>query len=57
MSLILGMDYLVFAAWILTILSAIFCVIYGLYYEFIKKPKENVKEENKKQNVKEQEVE
>jgi len=37
MSLILGMDMLVFIAWIGTILAAILCVIYGIYYQFFKK--------------------
>jgi hypothetical protein len=37
MSLILGMDAWVFTAWILTILAAIACVIYGIYYEYLKK--------------------
>jgi predicted outer membrane lipoprotein len=37
MSLILGMDIFVFIAWLGTILAAIFCVLYGIYYEFIKK--------------------
>ena len=37
MSLILGMDTLVFLAWIGTILATILCVIYGLYYQFFKK--------------------
>ena len=43
--MILGMDVWVFTAWILTILAAIFCVIYGIYYEYIKKydKKESVK--------------
>jgi hypothetical membrane protein len=36
-SLILGMGVWVFTAWILTIISAIFCVLYGVYHEFIKK--------------------
>ena len=40
MSLILGMDAWVFAAWILTILAAIACVIYGIYYEYLKKDDE-----------------
>ena len=35
--MILGMDVGVFTAWLLTILAAILCVIYGIYYEFIKK--------------------
>jgi|MudIll2142460700_1097286.scaffolds.fasta_scaffold129232_2 ABC-type dipeptide/oligopeptide/nickel transport system permease subunit len=37
MSLILGMDMLVFIAWIGTILAALLCVIYGIYYQFFKK--------------------
>ena len=37
MALILGMDLFVFIAWIGTILAALFCVLYGIYYEFIKK--------------------
>ncbi len=41
MNLILGMDPFVFIAWIGTILTAIFCVVYGIYYEFIKKSKED----------------
>ena len=41
MTLILGMDPYVFIAWIGTIFAAIFCVIYGIYYEFIKKLKED----------------
>jgi hypothetical protein len=40
LSLILGMDILVFLAWIGTILATILCVIYGLYYQFIKKSSE-----------------
>ena len=36
MALILGMDLFVFIAWIGTILAALFCVLYGIYYEFIK---------------------
>jgi phosphotransferase system glucose/maltose/N-acetylglucosamine-specific IIC component len=38
--MILGMDGGVFAAWILTIIAAIACVIYGIYYEFLKKDEE-----------------
>ena len=45
MSLILGMGIWVFLAWILTILAAIVCVIYGIYHEVIKKT--NDKEESK----------
>jgi len=50
MSLILGMDTGVFTAWILTIFAAVFCVAYGIYYEFLKKPKK--KETNKKKEAK-----
>lgn len=38
--MILGMDIGVFTAWILTILTAIVCVIYGIYYEYLKKNEE-----------------
>ena len=37
MTFILGMDIFVFFAWIGTIFAAIFCVLYGIYHEFIKK--------------------
>jgi len=37
MTFLLGMDLFVFIAWLGTILAALFCVIYGIYYEFIKK--------------------
>ena len=49
MSLILGMGIWVFLAWILTILAAIICVIYGIYHELIKKTsdKEESKEKEK----------
>jgi len=40
MGLILGMDAGVFIAWFLTILTAIVCVLYGIYYNFIKKTNE-----------------
>ena len=40
MGLILGMDAWVFTAWILTILSAVLCVVYGIYHQFIKKTDE-----------------
>ena len=57
MDLILGMDVWVFAAWILTILSAIVCIIYGIYHQFIKKTdkeksptlKQKTKNEKKKE--------
>ncbi|MBN2602765.1 MAG: hypothetical protein JXA91_01375 [Candidatus Thermoplasmatota archaeon] len=48
MSLILGMDGWVFAAWLLTIISAILCVLYGIYHQFIKKSNENEKNAKKK---------
>ena len=48
MSLILGMDIFVFIAWIGTIVAAIFCVIYGIYYEFIKKKLNNENDKSSK---------
>ena len=53
MTFILGMDLFVFIAWLGTILAAIFCVLYGIYYELIKKSniedkKENLSKLNKK---------
>ena len=48
MNLIFGMDVLVFTAWLLTILSAIFCVLYGIYFEIRKKP---LKKQKTKENV------
>ena len=48
MSLILGMDFGVFLAWILTILAAISCVLYGIYNEYLKKPSEK-NNQNKKE--------
>ena len=52
MSLILGMDGWVFTAWILTIISAVLCVIYGVYHQFIKKSNENEPSANKKKSKK-----
>jgi predicted outer membrane lipoprotein len=54
MNLILGMDLGVFLAWIGTLLAAVLCVLYGLYYQFIKKSDEkrrisSIKEQDKKQ--------
>ena len=58
MNLILGMDGGVFLAWIGTLLATVLCIVYGLYYQFIKKTdeqkrllsqkkdEENIKEEN-----------
>lgn len=46
MTFLLGMDLFVFIAWIGTIIAAIFCVLYGIYYEFNKKSKSD--DENNK---------
>lgn len=40
MELILGMDIGVFIAWIGTLLAAVLCVVYGVYFQFIKKSTE-----------------
>jgi hypothetical protein len=53
MNLILGMDMGVFLAWIGTLLATVLCIVYGLYYQFIKKSEkkqhlESSKEEEKK---------
>jgi len=45
--MILGMDIWVFTAWILTILAAILCVLYGIYHEHLKKS-DNEKPSTKK---------
>ena len=45
MSLILGMGIWVFLAWILTILAAILCILYGIYHEFIKKTNDSEEEQ------------
>jgi len=54
MNLILGMDLGVFLAWIGTLLATVLCIVYGLYYQFVKKSEEkqqqkSLKEEEKKQ--------
>ena len=54
MDLILGMDIGVFLAWIGTLLAAVLCIIYGIYYQFIKKKPEpqqsvSIDEKGKKQ--------
>jgi len=54
MDLILGMDLGVFLAWIGTLLATVLCILYGLYYQFIKKSDEkrrisSSKEQDKKQ--------
>ena len=57
MGLILGMDAWVFTAWILTILSAILCVVYGIYHQFIKKTDEEKVSKNKTKTKKKDEEE
>jgi|GEM_PF-4775600 len=52
MDSILGMDIWVFAAWFLTILAAISCVLYGVYYEFLKKPRVGKKKQSNKEEAK-----
>ena len=54
MNLILGMDLGAFLAWIGTLLAAVLCIFYGLYYQLIKKSDEkrrisSSKEQDKKQ--------
>ena len=56
MSLILGMDAWVFTAWILTILAAILCVIYGIYNEFFKKSNEQKSSIKKEKQPKKKEA-
>ena len=56
MSLILGMDAWVFTAWILTILAAILCVIYGIYNEFFKKSNEQKSSIKKEKQAKKKEA-
>ena len=48
MSMILGMDIGVFVAWILSILSAILCVIYGIYHYLKDKSSKKTKPSTKK---------
>ena len=55
MSLILGMDPWVFLAWIGTILATIFCIIYGIYYQFFKKLKEEKSLEREDKNTQKKE--
>jgi len=54
MALILGMDLFVFIAWIGTILTALFCVLYGIYNELIKKDDTNKKSSENKQKSREE---
>ena len=55
-NLIIGLDGSIFAAWILTILAAVLCIVYGIYHEYIKKTedKPEPKESGKKQDMEEQ---
>jgi hypothetical protein len=54
-NMILGMNIGVFTAWILTILTAIACVIYGIYYEYVKKDEEEKTPVKKDKKQKEEE--
>ena len=45
--MILGMDIGVFLAWILTILSAILCVFFGIYLEYFRKSNKRKEEKDK----------
>ncbi len=55
MSLILGMDIYVFIAWIGTIISAILCILYGVYQEFYKKKLKTKKSKDKLKPTKDEE--
>ena len=56
MNLILGMDLGVFLAWIGTLLATILCILYGLYYQFIKKSDEKRRiSSSKEQDTKQEE--
>ena len=55
MNLILGMDIGVFIAWIGTLLATVLCVLYGLYYQFIKKSDEKQRPTSPKEQDKTQE--
>jgi len=56
MNLIVGMDLGVFIAWIGTLLATVLCILYGLYYQFIKKTEEKKRPRiQKKQNKKQEE--
>jgi predicted outer membrane lipoprotein len=52
MNLILGMDIGVFIAWIGTLLATVLCILYGLYYQFIKKSEEKQREAKPKEQDK-----
>jgi predicted outer membrane lipoprotein len=55
MNLILGMDLGVFTAWIGTLLATVLCILYGLYYQFIKKSDEKQRQAKPKEQDKTQE--
>lgn len=57
MNFILGMDIGVFLAWIGTLLATLLCILYGLYYQFIKKTDEQKRPPNQKEQEKKQEEE
>ena len=46
--MILGMDPWVFTSWIGTILSAIACLVYGVYHEYMKKSNKTTPHQRKK---------
>ena len=56
MSLIVGMDIGVFLAWFGTILMAILCVAYGIYYEYFKEPAKKKLTSKKPEKTKKEEV-
>jgi hypothetical protein len=49
---ILGMDIVVFLAWIGTILATILCIGYGLYYQYMNKAEEKPKKAQPKEKSK-----
>jgi predicted outer membrane lipoprotein len=55
MNLIVGMDLGVFIAWIGTLLATVLCILYGLYYQFIKKTEEKKRPRIQKKQDKKQE--
>ncbi len=55
MDFILGMDIGVFLAWIGTLLATLLCIVYGLYYQFIKKSEEKQPDTSPQETEKKQE--
>ncbi len=51
------MDMGVFIAWIGTLLATVLCIVYGLYYQFIKKSEKKQQPESSKEKKKKQEEE